>query len=163
MPIPHYWNGGVLATAGGLVFQGDALGMFSAYDKDTGERLWEFNTYTSMLAPPITFEIDGEQYVSILTGSGGGDLFGGEPLPPLEVQASLTYNNFGRLLVFKLGGQETLPIPDVRDTTIPEQKLVQVSIDQLQDGESKYNENCAVCHGFVVKSGGAIPDLRKMS
>ena len=116
-----------------------------------------------MLAPPITFEIDGEQYVSILTGSGGGDLFGGEPLPPIEIQASLTYNNFGRLLVFKLGGQESLPIPDVRDTTIPEQKLVQVSIDQLQDGESKYNENCAVCHGFVVKSGGAIPDLRKMS
>jgi quinohemoprotein ethanol dehydrogenase len=163
VPIPHYWNGGVLATAGGLVFQGDALGMFSAYDKDTGERLWEFNTYTSMLAPPITFEIDGEQYVSILTGSGGGDLFGGEPLPPIEIQASLTYNNFGRLLVFKLGGQETLSIPDVRDTSIPEQKLVQVSIDQLQDGESKYNENCAVCHGFVVKSGGAIPDLRKMS
>ena len=90
VPIPHYWNGGVLGTAGGLVFQGDALGMFSAYDKETGERLWEFNTYTSMLAPPITFEIDGEQYVSILTGSGGGDMFGGEPLPPLEVQASLT-------------------------------------------------------------------------
>ena len=61
VPIPHYWNGGVLGTAGGLVFQGDALGMFSAYDKETGERLWEFNTYTSMLAPPITFEIDGEQ------------------------------------------------------------------------------------------------------
>ena len=105
VPIPHYWNGGVLGTAGGLVFQGDALGMFSAYDKETGERLWEFNTYTSMLAPPISFEIDGEQYVSILTGSGGGDLFGGEPLPPIEIQASLTYNNFGRLLVFKLGGE----------------------------------------------------------
>ena len=84
VPIPHYWNGGVLGTAGGLVFQGDALGMFSAYDKETGERLWEFNTYTSMLAPPITFEIDGEQYVSILTGSGGGDMFGGEPLPPIR-------------------------------------------------------------------------------
>ena len=137
--------------------------MFSAYDKDTGERLWEFNTYTSMLAPPITFEIEGEQYVSILTGSGGGDLFGGEPLPPIEIQASLTYNNFGRLLVFKLGGKETLPIPNVRDKTIPEQKLVQASIDQLQDGESKYNQNCAVCHGFVVKSAGGIPDLRKMT
>ncbi|MCS5548984.1 MAG: PQQ-dependent dehydrogenase, methanol/ethanol family, partial [SAR86 cluster bacterium] len=123
VPIPHYWNGGVLATAGGLVFQGDALGIFSAYDKETGERLWEFNTYTSMLAPPISFEIDGEQYVSILTGSGGGDLFGGEPLPPIEIQASLTYNNFGRLLVFKLGGQKELPIPDVRDKTIPEQVL----------------------------------------
>ena len=163
VPIPHYWNGGVLGTAGGLVFQGDALGMFSAYDKETGERLWEFNTYTSMLAPPITFEIDGEQYVSILTGSGGGDMFGGEPLPPLEVQASLTYNNFGRMLTFKLGGEKTLPIPNVRDKTIPEQKLMQVSIDQMQNGEGNYNDYCAVCHGFIVKSAGGIPDLRKMS
>ena len=163
VPIPHYWNGGVLGTAGGLVFQGDALGMFSAYDKETGERLWEFNTYTSMLAPPITFEIDGEQYVSILTGSGGGDMFGGEPLPPIEVQASLTYNNFGRMLTFKLGGEKTLPIPNVRDKTIPEQQLMQVSIDQMQNGESNYNDYCAVCHGFVVKSAGGIPDLRKMT
>ena len=163
VPIPHYWNGGVLATAGGLVFQGDALGMFSAYDKETGERLWEFNTYTSMLAPPITFEIDGEQYVSILTGSGGGDLFGGEPLPPIEIQASLTYNNFGRLLVFKLGGKKELPIPDVRDKTIPEQQLADVSSKEVRNGESGYNEYCAVCHGFIVKSAGGISDLRKMS
>ena len=163
VPIPHYWNGGVLATAGGLVFQGDALGMFSAYDKETGERLWEFNTYTSMLAPPITFEIDGEQYVSVLTGSGGGDLFGGEPLPPIEIQASLTYNNFGRLLVFKLGGEKELPIPDVRDKTIPEQQLAEVSTREIRNGESGYNEYCAVCHGFIVKSAGGISDLRKMS
>jgi len=163
VPIPHYWNGGVLGTAGGLVFQGDALGMFSAYDKETGERLWEFNTYTSMLAPPISFEIDGEQYVSILTGSGGGDLFGGEPLPPIEIQASLTYNNFGRLLVFKLGGQKELPIPDVRDKTIPEQVLADASNDQIRNGESNYNQYCAVCHGFVVKSAGGLPDLRKMT
>ncbi len=163
VPIPHYWNGGVLGTAGGLVFQGDALGMFSAYDKETGERLWEFNTYTSMLAPPISFEIDGEQYVSVLTGSGGGDLSGGEPLPPIEIQASLTYNNFGRLLVFKLGGNEKLPIPDVRDTTIPEQKLADVNVAQIRNGESNYNQYCAVCHGFVVKSAGGLPDLRKMT
>ena len=163
VPIPHYWNGGVLGTAGGLVFQGDALGMFSAYDKETGERLWEFNTYTSMLAPPISFEIDGEQYVSVLTGSGGGDLFGGEPLPPIEIQASLTYNNFGRLLVFKLGGKEKLPIPDVRDTTIPEQTLADASVAQIRNGESNYNQYCAVCHGFVVKSAGGLPDLRKMT
>ena len=163
VPIPHYWNGGVLGTAGGLVFQGDALGMFSAYDKETGERLWEFNTYTSMLAPPISFEIDGEQYVSVLTGSGGGDLFGGEPLPPIEIQASLTYNNFGRLLVFKLGGKEKLPVPDVRDTTIPEQNLADVGVAQIRNGESNYNQYCAVCHGFVVKSAGGLPDLRKMS
>ena len=116
-----------------------------------------------MLAPPITFEIDGEQYVSVLTGSGGGDLFGGEPLPPIEIQASLTYNNFGRLLVFKLGGKKELPIPDVRDKTIPEQQLADVSAKEVRNGESGYNEYCAVCHGFIVKSAGGISDLRKMS
>ena len=110
--IPHYWNGGVLGTAGGLVFQGDALGMFSAYDKATGEALWQFNTYTSMLAPPITFEIDGTQYVSILTGNGGGDLFAGEAMDPVATPASETYGNYGRLLVFKLGGERAAADPE---------------------------------------------------
>ena len=161
--IPHYWNGGVLSSAGGLVFQGDALGMFTAYDKDTGEALWQFNTYTSMLAPPITFEIDGEQYVSILTGTGGGDLFGGEPLPPVAEHASLTYNNYGRLLVFKVGGTEELPVPTVRDRSIPVQADLVASSDQIAAGERHYNNYCAVCHGLAVRSGGSIPDLRRMS
>jgi quinohemoprotein ethanol dehydrogenase len=161
--IPHYWNGGVLGTAGGLVFQGDALGMFSAYDKATGEALWQFNTYTSMLAPPITYEIDGTQYVSILTGNGGGDLFSGEAMDPVATPASETYGNYGRLLVFKLGGTETLPIPNPVDKTIPEQQLADVSDEEIALGERTYNNYCAVCHGLVVRSGGAIADLRLMS
>ncbi|MGI9324915.1 MAG: PQQ-dependent dehydrogenase, methanol/ethanol family [Pseudomonadales bacterium] len=161
--IPHYWNGGVLGTAGGLVFQGDALGMFSAYDKTNGEALWQFNTYTSMLAPPITFEIDGTQYVSILTGNGGGDLFSGEAMDPVATPASETYGNYGRLLVFKLGGVETLPIPNPVDKTIPEQQLAEVSDEEVAVGERTYNTYCAVCHGLVVRSGGAIADLRRMN
>jgi quinohemoprotein ethanol dehydrogenase len=161
--IPHYWNGGVLGTAGGLVFQGDALGMLSAYDKDTGEALWQFNTYTSMLAPPITFQIDGVQYLSILTGSGGGDLFSGEPMDPVAMTASLDYGNYGRMLVFSLQGTETLPIPTARDKSIPEQTLAQVSKEDIARGERSYNTYCAFCHGLVVRSGGSIPDLRRMS
>jgi len=161
--IPHYWNGGVLGTAGGLVFQGDALGMFSAYDKATGEALWQFNTYTSMLAPPATFEIDGTQYVSILTGNGGGDLFSGEAMDPVATPASETYGNYGRLLVFKLGGKETLPIPEKIDKTIPEQQLAGATDEEIAVGERSYNTYCAVCHGLVVRSGGAIPDLRLMT
>ena len=161
--IPHYWNGGVIATAGGLVFQGDALGMLTAYDKDTGEQLWQFNTYTSMLAPPVTFEIDGEQYLSILTGTGGGDLFSGEPLDPVAKPASLNYNNYGRLLVFKLGGTKELPQPNLRNRDIPKQKLAEVSIADLKRGEIQYHDFCAACHGLVVRSGGVIPDLRLMN
>lgn len=161
--IPHYWNGGVLGTEGGLVFQGNALGMFTAYDKATGEVLWEFNTYTSMLAPPITFELDGVQYVSVLTGTGGGDLFGGEPLPPVAEHASLTYSNEGRLLVFKVGGDAALPAPTIRDRSIPERDIKGIDAVSIARGEIAYNENCAVCHGFLVRSGGAIADLRRVN
>ncbi len=161
--IPHYWNGGVLGTEGGLVFQGNALGMFTAYDKATGDKLWEFNTYTSMLAPPITFELDGVEYVSVLTGTGGGDLFGGEPLPPVAEHASLTYSNEGRLLVFKVGGTAELPAPTIRDRSIPERDVAGIEQASIARGEMAYNENCAVCHGFLVRSGGAIPDLRRVS
>ena len=161
--IPHYWNGGVLGTAGGLVFQGDALGILSAYDKETGEALWQFNTYTSMLAPPITFQIDGVQYVSILTGTGGGDLFSGAPLDPVPNPASLTYGNYGRMLVFKLGGTETLPAPTIVDDTIPEQVLADVSDEEVARGEVLFNTYCVLCHGLVVRSGGSIKDLRRMS
>ncbi|MBT3427714.1 MAG: PQQ-dependent dehydrogenase, methanol/ethanol family [Gammaproteobacteria bacterium] len=161
--IPHYWNGGVLGTQGGLVFHGDALGMFTAYDKENGEILWQYNTYTSMLAPPITFESQGVQYVSILTGTGGGDLFGGEPLPPVSEHASLTYNNSGRMLVFKLGGQVELAAPNRRDRSIPEQEVAELDDAVIARGELHYNEYCAVCHGIVVRSGGAIADLRRMN
>ena len=160
--FPHYWNGGVLASEGGVVFHGNALGMFVAYDKDNGDMLWEFNTYTSMLAPPITFSIDGTQYVSILTGTGGGDLFSGEPLDPVAKPASLVHSNYGRLLVFKLGGDVSLPAPTFRDTTIPAQQLTAVSDEELARGEVLYHDYCALCHGLIARSGGAIADLRRM-
>lgn len=160
--IPHYWNGGVVATAGGLVFHGDALGYLTAYDKDTGDKLWEFNTYTSMLAPPVTYEIDGVQYVSILTGSGGGNLFAGETSPVLTMAASETYGNFGRLLTFALGGDAELPRPTAVDRTIPEQQLADVVEADLAQGEQLYNTYCGVCHGVFGRSGGSIPDLRRM-
>ncbi|MEZ5550615.1 MAG: PQQ-dependent dehydrogenase, methanol/ethanol family [Pseudomonadales bacterium] len=161
--IPHYWNGGVLGTAGGLVFQGDALGYLTAYDKASGEVLWQFNTYTSMLAPPITFEIDGTQYLAILTGSGGGDLFAGEAMDPVKTAASTTYGNQGRMLVFKLGGAAELPIPTAVDRTIPEQQPVNASDEEIARGERLYNTYCTFCHGLIVRSGGSIPDLRRMS
>ena len=161
--IPHYWNGGVLGTAGGLVFHGDALGHFNAYDKATGELLWRFNTYTSMLAPPVTFAIDGTQYVSILTGTGGGDLFSGEALPPLEKPASYTYGNSGRLLTFALGGGASLPAPTAVDRTIPAQTPVTLEDADLAQGERLYNTYCATCHGLLARSGGSIADLRLMT
>ena len=156
--IPHYWNGGVLGTAGGLVFQGDALGFFTARDKATGEQLWQFNAQVSIMAPPVTYQIGGVQYVSILTGTGGGELFAGE-----TGTASLTYGNLGRLLTFALGGAEELPPPTAVDRSIPEQQLADVDDVELAQGERLYNSYCGVCHGVLGRSGGAIADLRMMT
>ena len=90
-------------------------------------------------------------------------MFGGEPLPPVAEHASLTYNNYGRLLVFKVGGTEELPVPTVRDRSIPVQENLVASNEQIAAGERHYNNYCAVCHGLAVRSGGSIPDLRRMS
>jgi quinohemoprotein ethanol dehydrogenase len=162
--LPYYWNGGVLATRGGLVFQGDAQGYLSAYDKNTGAVLWQFNTYTSIVAAPVTYVVDGVQYVAILTGTGGGDLFGAGAIDAGELLASGRHGNVGRMLVFKLGGTEQLPPPALRDRSIPEQVLADVADEDLASGERLYFKNCSTCHGFAARAAGAgIPDLRQMS
>lgn len=155
----HYWNGGVLATRGGIVFQGDAMGLFRAFDTRDGKELWSFNAFSSMLAPPVTFEIDGTQYVSIFTGWGGGDHFSGF----VNEVASWKYGNRGRLLVFKLGGNAEYAEPPLLDRTIPVQQPVSVSTDDLKRGEQLYHLNCGTCHGLKVKSDGVMPDLRMMN
>ena len=155
----HYWNGGVLASAGGLVFQGDGLGYLSAFDADTGEKIWSFNTYISMLAPPITYQVSGVQYVAILAGTGAVENFVG--LVTTET-AAVKYGNFGKLLVFKLGGNLALEEPRILDRSIPEQPAMIASAEQLLRGEQQYNLVCGGCHGANARSAGILPDLRMM-
>ena len=61
----------VIATGGGLVFGGDTNGRFRALDHETGEVLWEVNLGSSVTGPPITYAVDGRQYVAVSTGSAG--------------------------------------------------------------------------------------------
>jgi quinohemoprotein ethanol dehydrogenase len=147
------WNGGVMATAGGLVFEGDAAGNFTAYDSDTGEVVWQRPMYTSIIAPPISYDIDGEQHVAILTGFGG---YG-------EDTAGTRYGSLARLVVFKLGGDVALPVPPERDLTIPEQPPMTASADDLDRGDVLYHDICQFCHGEAVRASAGIPDLRRMS
>ncbi|MEH6581275.1 MAG: PQQ-dependent dehydrogenase, methanol/ethanol family [Halioglobus sp.] len=155
----HYWNGGVLATRGGLVFQGDNEGMLHAFDADNGDPLWSFNAYTAFLAPPISYQIDGTQYLAILAGTGGGALFTGE----VEGMASAEYGNAGKLLVFKLDGNATMALPQRTDQSIPELEPSTASAAQIRRGTMLYGEYCVMCHGLEVRSLGSIPDLRKMT
>ncbi|MEC8630221.1 MAG: PQQ-dependent methanol/ethanol family dehydrogenase [Pseudomonadota bacterium] len=93
--------GGVMTTAGGLVFTGTPEGKFIAFDDETGEVLWSFQTGSGIVGQPITWEMDGEQYVSVASGWGGAvPLWGG------EVASKVNYlNQGGTIWTFKLPRQ----------------------------------------------------------
>ncbi|MGH6786233.1 MAG: PQQ-dependent dehydrogenase, methanol/ethanol family, partial [Novosphingobium sp.] len=98
VPYTNATNGGTLATAGNLVFQGTATGEFHAYSADAGKKLWSYPTQSGVLAAPMTYAIDGEQYVALLVGWGGVmDVSGGKLVGEMTP-------NISRLMVFKLGG-----------------------------------------------------------
>lgn len=98
---PGPWNGGVLSTAGNLVFQGSAAGFFKAYHAETGQELWSFPAQSGIVAPPMTFEIDGEQYISVSVGWGG--IFALMTGPMTQISSTNPINR-SRLLTFKLKG-----------------------------------------------------------
>jgi len=76
---------GVLTTGGGLVFTGDAEGFFTAYDADTGKTLWSFQCGSGHHAPPITYTLDGRQYIAVCVGWGGWTAgFAGDGAPWLR-------------------------------------------------------------------------------
>jgi alcohol dehydrogenase (cytochrome c) len=93
--------GGVMTTAGGLVFFGTPEGEFKALNDETGEELWSFQTGSGIVGQPVTWEQDGEQYVSIVSGWGGAvPLWGG------EVAKKVNYLNQGGMVwTFKLPAQ----------------------------------------------------------
>ena len=149
------WNGGTLVTAGNLVFQGTADGKFVAFSADKGETLWEFPTQTGVVAPAVTYEIDGEQYVSVNVGWGGAyALVFGE-----YVQAE-SMPNVSRVLTFKLGADGALPDVNWRPTVVfnPPPRVAEEAIEH--EGFGLYQDVCMGCHGLNAVSGLIIPDLR---
>lgn len=153
-PRPIYWNGGLLATAGNLVFQGTATGAFEAYTADRGEPRWSFDAQTGVIAAPMTYELDGEQYVALMAGWGGaGALLGGGVANAAQTQ------NISRLLVFKLGGEAQLP-PKPERTPVPPPELTAADEATLALGQQHYQQYCSVCHGAGAVGGGVLPDLR---
>ncbi len=156
----HYdtsWNGGVVSTAGNLVFQGTSMGEFAAYRADNGQRLWSTQTHTGILAPPITYEVNGEQYVAVEIGWGGAfGLAAGQ----LAHDAQADQGNIPRVLAFKLNGTDTMPeAPPASDpplTPPPDRAGPKV----IAAGKLHYHTFCSMCHGDSAFSGGVLPDLR---
>jgi alcohol dehydrogenase (cytochrome c)/quinohemoprotein ethanol dehydrogenase len=152
------WNGGVLTTAGNLVVQGNAAGYLSAYRADTGEKLWSMSAQTAVMAAPVSYEIDGEQYIAVLAGWGGG-------YPLMQGQdsgKSGNERNVSRMLVFKLGGSATLPQLEPRQLVLnPPADTADAAT--LATGGALFGQFCGVCHGENAVGGGVVPDLRASS
>jgi quinohemoprotein ethanol dehydrogenase len=153
-------NGGVLSTAGGLVFHGNGTGDFSAYADDTGDLLWKMRAPTAVMAAPVTYKVDGDQYILVMAGAGG--IFG------MNFD-SLDYENDGTMLAFKLNGSASMPARIMKEGKV-DASLKEVSLsyegmsdEEIDEGWSLYNLNCLVCHGAAAKSSGLLPDLRHSS
>src|SRR5579875_215540 len=153
----HPWNGGVLATAGNLVFEGNAMGEVSAYRADNGQKLWSFQTDTGILAPPVTYEAGGEQYVAIEVGWGGAfGLAAGE----LARVSQIDRGNVPRVLAFALDGSDALPPPPPPRYGKLEPRPAVGSAAVIEHGKALYHTYCGTCHGDTAVSGGVLPDLR---
>jgi quinohemoprotein ethanol dehydrogenase len=156
-PVEQKGSGGVLATAGNLVFQGTVGQTFVAYRADTGEKVWEMPVQQVPIAAPIAYEVDGEQYIAVNAGWGGG-------LAHVERSAySRLLLAKPRLLVFKLGGTAQLPPLPADSMVVPElipPPELTGTPQQVALGESLYVANCALCHGAAARGG--VKDLRHM-
>lgn len=150
IPYVDIWNGGTLTTAGDLVFQGTSDGRFVAYRASDGETLWEVTVGGGVMAAPMTYVLDGTQYVAVMAGWGGSYGLSGRGRATVP----------GRMLVFALGGSEAL-LPATSAPAAPPAVIESdATPQQIATGAALYAQSCAVCHGQNAESSGVIPDLR---
>ena len=149
------WSGGLLSTAGDLVLQGTSDGRFIAFDAASGEMLWSVDTGQGIIAPPITYMIDEEQYIAVQVGYGGAYALAGA-FPSANKNPAQN----GRMLVFKLGGEEMSPPVQSIAKVNPVVPSMTTDALTIARGEYEYHEHCQFCHGAGVIGGGVIPDLR---
>jgi quinohemoprotein ethanol dehydrogenase len=159
VPLPGVWNAGTLTTAGNLVFQGRADGQLYAYRADDGEMLWSFDLGSGISAAPITYSVDGTQYVSVLVGWGAVMAGLGTSLTAQHGWAYRVHPR--RLVTFALGGTVALP-PSPPPFFAEPLEAPDFVVDETlaEAGDPIFNGKCATCHGFGAVSGGSAPDLR---
>ncbi len=151
------FNGGILATAGNLVFQGDAYGRFNAYAADNGQKLWSVATGSNITAAPVSYSLDGKQYVLVPVGAGGGVQF----VYP-QMHAGDHVRGPTRLMAFALDSDLPMPLVKVEPRTLPTQPELKASAEELETGQQIFSWECKGCHGknAVARFGGSVPDLR---
>src|SRR6202158_3725393 len=159
-------NGGVLSTAGNLVFQGQGTGEFAAFAADSGKQLWSIKTGSAIESIPVTFSVKGEQYVITPVGWGSGSrLFA----PARTMVTPESARGPVRLLAFKLGATTAYAVPRVVIPAVPEPPKSTASKETIHKGEVLYQKFvCDGCHSPGTDGSrawvldGAIPDLRYM-
>ncbi len=153
------WNGGgLMSSAGGLLFQGRANGDLVIMDAETGDVLRQIALGVSVMAAPMTYVVDGEQYVAVMAGLGGA--FGNAHLPGT---AAYKYGNTGRIMAFKLDGAD-VPLrveithndPGKQPPPVPRSGTA----EQVSLGSDLFQRHCAICH---AGSSGTVPNLAEMS
>jgi len=144
------WNGGTLATAGNLVFEGTVRGDFEAYNAQNGTRLWSFQTQRGIMAGPVSYRINGEQYVAVMAGYGGS--MGMATRSEWEKRKMPN----GIIVAFKIGGNAQLPpyTPVPLDKPTPSDE--RFTAQQIATGNRFYYTYCTICH-----NGPVNPDLRR--
>ena len=155
----HPWNAGTLTTAGNLVFQGRYDGEFLAYDATTGEEVWSYNMGLGISAPPVTYKLNGTQYIALLVGYGGGYTMGFTPGLPDEGWAYGVHTR--RLVAFALDSEVNLPEqppPFVPEPLVFEDFPLDDSL--ATQGARLFGTYCAICHGGGAVANAMAPDLR---
>jgi quinohemoprotein ethanol dehydrogenase len=142
------------------VVHGTSSGKLMVYRADTGAIVKEIDVGTGIMAAPVSYEIDSEQYIAVLAGFGGAMA----PLYPAE-SAAYRYQNYGRLLAFRLGGGNTpLPPKRVPMTTPPPPQLAAVTPDAVPRGAGLFFTYCVFCHGGQGEARlSAYPDLFRLN
>ncbi|MBK8959736.1 MAG: PQQ-dependent dehydrogenase, methanol/ethanol family [Proteobacteria bacterium] len=157
--LPPNWNPGTMTTAGNLVFEGRADGLFVAYNATTGDELWKMNVGSGITAAPITYTVDGKQQVALMVGWGGSALLTGT----LAGQHGWKYKvHPRRVITFSLDGK--LPMPPSPPPAFAQPIDVpgfKVDDKLAAAGQALYVSTCVQCHGSGVVSGGTAPDLRE--
>lgn len=161
----YAWGAGTLATAGNLVFQGLPTGKLHAYDARDGKVLWEFDAGLGISAPPITYKLDGRQYVSLLIGPGGAlaSNFGGPGELGFEGHGWKYGVHQRRLISFALDGAVDVPKQPPPQLAKPIfDKDFKVDEKKAADGAGVFASNvCVGCHGGGAIAGMKAPDLRE--
>jgi alcohol dehydrogenase (cytochrome c)/quinohemoprotein ethanol dehydrogenase len=148
--------GGVLATAGNLVFQGTAAGTLEALDARDGKSLWKTNTNAPVLAAPVTYEANGQQLLAVVAGAGGAALLEGGAGTPRGV----TGKNTARLLVYSLTGIARVPATAAAPAQSIAAPAVGTPVQRIQ-GKELYAHYCARCHGADTLNTGPLKDLKR--